>query len=114
MENLIIDCHIIKRMSDEEKVLLNYLLEEKAIYEKENNPKFSILITEKVPENSRDFSMIYVISDDFTVNEKNNLRRLESKDGIKKALQYSISDYRNRKKKRSVISWKVSGVRVRY
>ena len=98
MENLIIDCHIIKRMSDEEKVLLNYLLEEKAIYEKENNPEFSILITEKVPENSRDFSMIYVISDDFTVNEKNNLRRLESKDGIKKALQYSISDYRNRKK----------------
>ena len=98
MENLIIDRHIIESMSDKEKVLLCHLLEEKAIYEKENNPEFSILITENVPENSHDFSMIYVISDDFTVNELNNLRRLESKDGIKKALQYSISDYRNRKK----------------
>lgn len=98
MENLIIDCHIIERMSDEEKVLLKSLFEEKVIYEKDNNPEFSILITEKVPENSRNFSIIYVISDDFTINETNNLRRLDIKDGIKKALQYSISDYRNRKK----------------
>lgn len=98
MDNLIIDCHIIERMSDEEKVLLNFLFEEKTIYEKENNPEFSILITEKVPENNCNFSMIYVISDDFTVNETNNLRRLDSRDGIKKALQYSLSDYRNRKK----------------
>lgn len=98
MESLIIDSHIIERLSDDEKVLLASLYEEKKLYEKENNPVFSVLITETVPTESQKFSLIYVISEDCSVTESNVLRRLEGKNAIKEALQYAALDYRNRKK----------------
>ena len=98
MESLVIDSHIIERLSDYEKVLLAALYEEKDLYEKENNPVFSVLITETVPTESQKFSLIYVISEDCSVTESNVLRRLEGKNAIQEALQHATLDYRNRKK----------------
>lgn len=98
MENLVIDRHIIERLSDDEKVLLASLYDEKDLYEKENNPAFSVLITETVPTESQKFSLIYVISEDCSVTESNVLRRLEGENAIKEALQFATLDYRNRKK----------------
>lgn len=98
MESLVIDSHIIGRMSDDEKVLLASLYEEREHYDKENNPTFSVLITETVPAEIQKYSLIYVISEDCSVTESNVLRRLEGKNAIKDALRYAALDYRNRKK----------------
>lgn len=98
MESLLIDSHIIERLSDYEKVLLAALYEEKDLYEKENNPVFSVLITETVPTEIPKFSLIYVISEDCSVAESNVLRRLGGKNAIQEALQHARLDFRNKKK----------------
>lgn len=98
MESLVIDSHIIESVSDDEKILLASLYQEKDLYEKENNPAFSVLITETIPTEIQKFSLIYVISEDCSITESNVLRRLEGKNAIKDALQYAALDYRNRKK----------------
>lgn len=98
MESLVIDSHIIEKLSDDEKVLLASLYEERDLYEKENNPAFSVLITATIPKEIQKFSLIYVISEDCSVTESNVLRRLDGKNAIKDALQYAALDYRNRKK----------------
>ena len=98
MESLIIDNSILESLSCYEKDLLETLYAERELYEKENNPAFSILITEALPVEISKFTLIYVINGDCSVTESNVLRRLDGKNAIQKALQLAILDYRNRKK----------------
>ena len=98
MESLTIDSNIIERLSDEEKVLLTALYEEKNYYEKGNNQAFYVLLTETIPVESKKFNLIYVISEDCSVIESNLIRRFGGVNAIKDALQCAILDYRNRRK----------------
>ena len=98
MENLMVDKNIIERMTDYEKNLLDILYEEKAMYEKANNPIFSVMITETIPTESSRHTLIYVVNGDCSVTESNVLRRLDGKNAIQDALQLAILDYRNRRK----------------
>ena len=98
MESLVIDNHIIERLSDDEKDLLEVLYRKKDVYENGSNPEFSVLITETVPVEIQRFNLVYVLSEDTSVIESNNLRRLSGTNSVKEAIEYATLDYINRKK----------------
>lgn len=98
MSDLWIDDKLVGEMTSYEKELLRELRNEKASYENSNNPPFSLLITENLPAEIPNHTLIYVVRPQIIVNETNVVRCLVGQNAVQEALQLAILDYRNRKK----------------
>lgn len=98
MRSLVVEDSIVEELTEAEQESFKYLYKAWEEYKKKKSKNFSILITDKYPADPEKYSLIYIISNDNSIVETNNIRRVEGDNAKSDAFQLAARDFKNRHK----------------